>query len=172
MRFQREAANALRDYFFKGEVFRTPQTFYEALALAAELEKKREVAEAARLLAEAKIEEDRPKVEFAEDVGMSTKDVSLGDFAKALNNNGLSIGRNRFFEWLRANKYLMPNNRPYQRYVDAGWFVLVEKTREGQFGPVPYFQSRLTGRGQLQLGRKLRESGDFEITNTLSLYVV
>jgi len=37
-------------------------------------------------------------------------------------------GEMKFFEWLRANKYLQPNNEPYQQYIRRNWFVYVPKT--------------------------------------------
>ena len=43
--------------------------------------------------------------------------------AKTLN---MGVGRNKLFEFLRDKKVLMPNNNPYQRYVDLEWFRCIE----------------------------------------------
>lgn len=153
----REVLPSLRDQgtYSLSTTFDIPANFEEALLLAAKQERERKQLT-------AKIEEDKPKVQFANDVGQLSEDIPLGDFAKALNNDGLRIGRNRLFAWLKKNNYLIHNNRPYQRYVDAGWFVLTEGTRETKSGNlVPWFQTKITGRGQLAIAKKLRECGRF-----------
>lgn len=48
-----------------------------------------------------------------------------------------------------------------QRYVDCAWFVLIEKPRETDNGPVLWCQTRITGKGQVNIARKLREDGWF-----------
>lgn len=164
IKYQKEAAKVLRDYFFTGQAIKQPPMptdIIEAgeLWLAALKQAKQE--KEARLLAENKIEEDKPMVKFANDVGAATKDIQIGDFAKMMNNDGLRVGRNRLYKWLKNKKYLLWDNKPYQRYVDAGWFVLIEKPRETENGPVLYSQTRITGKGQLAMAKKIRESGDF-----------
>ena len=164
IRYQKEATTALRDYFFTGQAIKAPSmptTIIEAgerwLAALKDAASEKE----GRLLAEAKIEADEPMVNFANDIGAATKDIQIGDFAKIMNNNGLKVGRNRLYYWLRSQKYLLRDNKPYQRYVDTGWFVLIEKTRESDNGPIPWCQTRITGRGQVNLARKMRDSGYF-----------
>lgn len=75
-------------------------------------------------LLQKKVAEDRPKVEFYDAVAESHDAIELGAAAKVLNNG---IGRNRLFETLRERKILMENNQPYQRYIDEGWFRVVEQ---------------------------------------------
>jgi anti-repressor protein len=130
--------------------FNIPSTLPEALRLAADL------AEQNNKLSE-KITADRPRVEFAAAIEDSKKSIKVGDFAKLLNNAGLKIGRNRMFEWLREKKYLMPNNEPYQTYIDNRWFSVIEKTRESDNGPVPYIQTMITGKGQISITKKIIE---------------
>lgn len=130
-----------------------PQSLPDALRLAADLAEE-------KLQLENRIEADRPKVEFAEAITDSTQAFKIGDFAKVLCKNGLNIGQNRLFSWLRENKYLMHNNVPYQAHVDNGNFVVIEKMRQSENGPVPYIQTRITGKGQVSITRKLREARD------------
>lgn len=73
--------------------------------------------------AKAKIAIDAPKVEFYEQVTDSTDAIDIGEAAKVLN---MGIGRNKLFEILRGYKILMPNNQPYQKYIDAGYFRTIE----------------------------------------------
>ncbi|NBU82918.1 MAG: hypothetical protein EBS55_14860, partial [Flavobacteriaceae bacterium] len=67
------------------------------------------------------LEEQRPKVEFAEKISNTKNAVSIGDFAKVI-----GWGQNKLFQWLRDKKYLMHNNIPYQHYIDAGYFKVIE----------------------------------------------
>lgn len=97
--------------------FRVPKTFKEALQLALEQQEKIEALE-------LKQEEDRPKVEFYDDVTDSKDTVDMGTVAKVLNIKG--VGRNKLFEILRDKKILMSNNQPYQKYIDSGWFRQIE----------------------------------------------
>jgi anti-repressor protein len=64
-----------------------------------------------------------PKAEFYDDVTGSNDCIDMATVAKTLN---LGIGRNKLFEILRSKKVLQKNNKPYQKYVDSGWFRLIE----------------------------------------------
>lgn len=98
---------------------KTPQTFAEALKLA--YEQQLVIEEQKQKLIEAE-----PKVEFYDTVTGSDTTIDLGQAAKVLNYKGL--GRNKLFQYLRDKDILMSNNTPYQRYVDAGYFRLIETT--------------------------------------------
>lgn len=47
----------------------------------------------------------------------------MGEVAKVLD---MGIGRNKLFEFLRENKILMRNNKPYQQYINNGYFRVIE----------------------------------------------
>lgn len=76
-----------------------------------------------RAALEAKVAEDAPKVEFYHDVTGSDNAIDMATVAKVLNRG---IGRNRLFAFLRDEGVLDSRNVPYQRFVDMGWFRLVE----------------------------------------------
>lgn len=99
--------------------FNTPQTFAEALKLA--YEQQLIIEEQKQKLIEAE-----PKVEFYDTVTGSDTTIDLGQVAKVLNYKGL--GRNKLFQYLRDKDILMSGNTPYQKYVDAGYFRLIETT--------------------------------------------
>ena len=99
--------------------FNTPQTFAEALKLA--YEQQLIIEEQKQKLIEAE-----PKVEFYDTVTGSDTTIDLGQAAKVLNYKGL--GRNKLFQYLRDKDILMSGNTPYQKYVDAGYFRLIETT--------------------------------------------
>lgn len=96
--------------------FQVPTTFSEALRLAAEQQER--IEEQQKL-----IEVQKPKAEFYDEVVDSKDAIDMKAVAKVLN---MGMGRTRLFEFLRNNKILMQNNQPYQKYVDMGWFRLVE----------------------------------------------
>jgi len=73
---------------------------------------------------EYKIKENIPKIEFYEVVTGSDDTFDLGTVAKVINKKG--YGRNKLFEFLRENKILMQNNQPYQKYIDIGYFRMIE----------------------------------------------
>lgn len=103
-----------------------PQTFAEALRLAADQQERLE--EQRRLLEIAK-----PKAEFFDQVASSKDAIQIGDAAKVLNISG--IGRNRLFAILRDKGVLMQGNIPYQTYIDKGYFRTIEQkwtTKEGE----------------------------------------
>jgi anti-repressor protein len=104
---------------------------------------------------EQKVEEDRPKVEFALAVRHLDGSCLVEEFAKAI-----GIGRNRFFKRLRDDGYLMINNLPYQKYIDAGWFVVIENTpfTDSNGKSHPTFTTRITGKGQVALEKRYRSA--------------
>jgi anti-repressor protein len=79
---------------------------------------------------EAKIENDEPKVLFAESVETTKGGILLRDFAKFLRQNGIDIGEKRLFMWMRDNEYLLrygtSYNTPSQKSMDLGLFEMKE----------------------------------------------
>lgn len=65
----------------------------------------------------------KPKADFYDTVASTDSLLSMNDTAKILN---MGIGRNKLFKLLRDKKILMKDNMPYQRYVDAGYFKVIE----------------------------------------------
>lgn len=106
------------------------------------------------------LKEQKPLVDFANQISASEGSVEIGEFAKMINDNeNINIGRNRLFDWLRKNGYLMKNNIPYQKYIKNNYFEVIEK-------PVPRFdglntinkQTLITGKGQIKVLNKLKHS--------------
>ena len=75
-----------------------------------------------------KIEEDAPKVLFANAVTTSDKSILVGELAKILKQNGVDMGQNRLFQWLRENGYLCSRgecyNHPTQLSMNLGLFEI------------------------------------------------
>ena len=96
------------------------------------------------------LEEQKPKVEFADKVNNTTNAVSIGDFAKAI-----GWGQNKLFEWMRDNKYLMSNNIPFQKYIDAGYFKVIEWVLDSK--NQAKFKTLITGKGQIYFTKTINE---------------
>ncbi|MFQ9297867.1 MAG: phage antirepressor KilAC domain-containing protein [Clostridia bacterium] len=118
-----------------------------------------EVEEATKPLL-GKIEEDKPLVDFAETISKTSDSISIGDFAKLIKDEGIKLGRNKLFEWLRDNKYLMKDNKPYQKYIDNGYFEIIEYSYNTPYGSKFGIKTLITGIGQIKIIEKLRKENN------------
>ena len=133
--------------------YNLPQTYADALR---ELANKAEEAERLALV-NRKLEEQnlrmRPKEIFADAVATSKTSILVGELAKLITQNGVQIGQNRMFKWLRENGYLMSSgtscNMPKQRYVEQGLFEIKESNIQNADGSVRITRTtKVTGKGQ------------------------
>ena len=83
---------------------------------------------------ERQIAELKPKADFFDAVADSKTAISMNEVAKVLNIKG--FGRNNLFEFLRQEGILDRFNVPYQRYVDNGWFRVIEQHYQKNGEPV------------------------------------
>ncbi len=104
-----------------------------------------------------KIEQQKPLVEFAETVSNAVNSISIGDFAKILHGENIKLGRNKMFDWFRDNKYLMKGNIPYQKYIDCGYFEVIEQSYKTPYGDNVTTKTLLTGKGQIYFVETLRK---------------
>ena len=119
------------------------------IRLATELKDERE----ARRALESKVEEDAPKVLFAQAVEQAENSILVGDLAKLIKQNGTDIGQKRLFERLRAEGYLGTRgenyNMPTQRAMDMQLFRISERTINNPDGSVRLTRTvKVTGKGQ------------------------
>ena len=96
---------------------------------------------------------DKPKVLFAEAVSASHTSILVGDLAKLLRQNGVDIGQNRLFKFLREKGYLCGGgeryNLPTQRSMDREWFQVKETTINQPDGSIRVTRTvKVTGKGQ------------------------
>ena len=117
-KFKRWVTHEVLPSIRKTGTYGIPQNYAEALQLAAD--------QAKQLL------EQKPKVEFFDAVAESKDAIEIASVAKVLNVPG--VGRNKLFEFLRNHKVLMRNNQPYQKYVDCGYFRIIEQKYERSNG--------------------------------------
>lgn len=104
------------------------------------------------------IEEQKPLVEFANQVSDTTDLIDMKTMAKLLKDKNIDIGRNKLFEFLRIKEILMKDNQPYQQYVNAGYFKVNEYAYTNAFGQTKTNrQTFVTGKGQLYITKKVKE---------------
>lgn len=157
MQARTQKSHEMRNYFIdcekqlKQQAVKVPTNFIEAMTLA--LEQAKQIEQQTLLL-----EQQKPQVEFANDVANTCDSISIGGYAGLLASSGYEIGQNRLFAWLRDKGYLtVRKNRPSIQAIEAGWFKFVETTyicpRTGL--PKVSGQATITGKGQIYLRKKL-----------------
>jgi anti-repressor protein len=140
----------------------TPQKVEEALLnpdvlirLATNLKEER----AKRIEAENTIKQQQPKVLFADAVATSERSCLVAELAKILQQNGVNIGQNRLFGWLRDNGYLCSKgeyyNQPTQRAMELGLFEVKKTAINKPDGSVLVScTTKITGKGQVYFVNK------------------
>ena len=119
-KFKRWITSEVIPQIRKTGAYHTPKTYAEALrALADEAEKAEALKKQNQLM--------QPKAEFFDAVTDSKTAIPIGDVAKILD---IGIGRNKLFEFLRQKSILTSDNRPYQKYIDSGYFRVIEQKYE------------------------------------------
>lgn len=101
------------------------------------------------------IETMKPKALFADAVSASKKSILVGELAKLLSQNGINIGQNRLFDWMRKNGYLIKDpkrsdyNLPTQRSMEMGLFEIKETTIQHSDHVSINRTPKVTGKGQV-----------------------
>lgn len=155
-RFNRWVTHEVLPSIRKHGAYMTPETIEKAIYnpdfiinLATKL--KDEQAKTAALTADN--ETMKPKALFADAVATSHTSILIGDLAKLIRQNGVDIGQNRLFGWLRDNGYLIGSgdrrNMPTQRAMDLKLFEVKERTFQNPDGSVRITKTtKVTGKGQ------------------------
>ena len=105
-------------------------------------------------------QEMKPKALFADAVSTSDTPILVGELAKILHQNGVSMGQNRMFRWLRDNGYLISKkgtsyNMPTQRAMELGLFKIKENAITHSDGHVTITKTpKVTGKGQVYFVNK------------------
>lgn len=153
--FKKEVKEILKSVRKHG-AYMTDKTLEEALAnpdfgikLLTKLKEEKE----ARKKLEEKIEEDKPKVLFANAVSYSRTSILIGDLAKILKQNGYNTGQKRLFEILRDEGFLMKSgssrNMPTQKAMEMKLFEVKETTINNPDGSIRITKTtKVTGIGQ------------------------
>lgn len=101
-----------------------------------------------------KIEQDAPKVLFADSVATAKTSILIFDLAKIIKQNGVDMGGKRLFAWMRENGYLVRRqgtdyNMPTQRSMELGLFEVKETSVTHADGHISVNKTpKVTGKGQ------------------------
>ena len=158
-----EKGKQCRQYFIQvEEAWNTPeQVMARALQMANRMVDKLKKDNAYLL---EKAEADAPKVLFADAVAASHTSILIGDLAKLIRQNGVEVGQNRLFQWLRDNGYLIKRkgsdwNMPTQRSIEMGLLEIKESTHiDGNGCNVTTKTPKVTGKGQAYFVNKFLAS--------------
>ena len=156
--FQAKIADEVIPSIRKHGAYMTPETLEAAIlnpdtmiklctALKDEQEKRKAL--------EQQIESQKPAVLFTGAVETSKTSILIGELAKMLKQNGINIGQNRLFEWMRENGYLIKRkgtdyNMPTQRSMEMGLFEIKETAINNPDGSIKISKTpKVTGKGQV-----------------------
>ena len=163
-----EKGKMFRAYFIQiEEQWNTPEAVMSrALRMA---NKKLDELKHINIRLEEKIEQDKPKVLFADAVATADASILVGDMAKLLKQNGVDIGQKRLFDWLRNKGYLikkgLSKNMPTQKSMDLKLFEVKERAINNPDGTIRVTRTtKVTGAGQRYFINKFlgckKETGD------------
>ena len=157
VRFQEWVTGEVLPSIRKRGGYLTPEATEKALTdpdfiiqLATSLKEER----AKRAALEAENEANKPKVLFADAVTTSHTSILVGDLAKLVQQNGIPLGANRLFKWLRKHGYLISRkgtdwNMPTQKAQELGLFRVKETAVTHPDGHVTVNRTpKVTGKGQ------------------------
>lgn len=159
-KFKKEVKDILKSIrkhgmYAKSELLDNPDLLIQ---VATELKKEREQ----KRLLQAQIQQQKPKVLFADAVSTSNTSILIGELAKLLKQNGVNTGQNRLFSWLRDNGYLVKRkgtdyNMPTQRSMDLELFEVKETSITCPDGHVLINKTtKVTGKGQIYFINKFK----------------
>lgn len=165
-KFKRWVTNEVLPAIRKHGAYMTPEKIEEALLnpdtiikLATELKEER----LERERAQRQLKQQEPQVVFAKTVEVSQNSVAVKVLATILKQNGVDIGQNRLFQWLRDNNYLSSRqgkswNMPTQKSMDLELFELKPNTFFHNNGvPETNYTPLVTGKGQVYFVNKFKE---------------
>ena len=95
-----------------------------------------------------------PGATFAKAVETSEHSILIGELARIIKQNGVQIGQNRLFQWLRENGFLCKKgewyNQPTQRAMEMGLFEIKKTVITKPSGDsLVTTTTKVTGKGQI-----------------------
>ena len=140
------------------DILANPDAFIEVLQAYKAEKTKREALE-------AKVESDRPKVIFADALEVSNESILIGNLAKILRQNGIEIGQNRLFNFLREEGYLIRRkgecwNMPTQDSLERGLFEVKTRVINNADGSSKVVRTtKVTPKGQMHFVNMFLKGG-------------
>lgn len=156
--FRRWVTNDVLPAIRKTGSYNAPQLTRSQLLATALIAAHEELEEKDKQIAEL-----TPKGIFADAVSASSQSILVGEMAKLLSQNGIQMGQNRLFAWLRENGYLIKRkgagwNMPTQKSIDMGLFEIKESVHvDGNGCNVITKTPKVTGKAQIYFVNKFME---------------
>ncbi|BES63686.1 phage antirepressor KilAC domain-containing protein [Gottschalkiaceae bacterium SANA] len=121
-----------------------------------------------KLQLQKKIELDQVYTDFGRSISKVEDGILIGEYAKLLKSDGIEIGQNKLFAWMRGNGYLIGSgkrkNSPIQKYLERGLFEVTETIIHTRKGDKVILTTLLTGKGQLYFYEKLKTQFGLEVS--------
>lgn len=96
------------------------------------------------------------KTKIIKQIEISENSMLVRDVAKIASKNGIKIGEKKLYNILREWGLIFKNDTtPKQIYIDRGYFEVVEGTREIKNKTLLYKTTKVTGKGQLYIIKRL-----------------
>lgn len=172
-KFKRWVTSEVLPTIRKHGAYMTDETLAKAITspefgimLLTELKNEREQKEQAQ----QQLKAQEPQVIFAKTVEVSQNSVAVKVLATILKQNGMNIGQNRMFSWLREHKYLSSRqgktwNMPTQKAMEKGLFELKANTYFHNNGvPETNYTPLVTGKGQIYFINKFKNEFSLEVS--------
>lgn len=155
IRFKRWVTSEVLPQIRKTGSYASPQLTGEELMAKALIEANSVLARQSKQL-----EEQKPKVLFADSVIASKGSILIRELAKLIKQNGYDIGEKKLYRWLREKGYICKNStEPTQMAMNLGLFEIVVRTIErGDAPPKATRTTKVTGKGQVYFINKLCNS--------------
>lgn len=156
--FRRWVTNDVLPAIRKTGSYNAPQLTRSQLLATALIAAHEELEEKNKQIAEL-----TPKGVFADAVSASSQSILVGEMAKLLSQNGIQMGQNRLFQWMRENGYLIKRkgagwNMPTQKSIDMGLFEIKESVHvDGNGCNVITKTPKVTGKAQIYFVNKFME---------------
>lgn len=152
IRFKRWVTSEVLPQIRKTGSYASPQLTGEELMAKALIEANSVLARQSKQL-----EEQKPKVLFADSVIASKGSILVRELAKLIKQNGYDIGEKKLYRWLREKGYICKNStEPTQMAMNLGLFEIVVRTIErGDAPPRATRTTKVTGKGQVYFINKL-----------------
>ena len=104
------------------------------------------------------------KNKFINQIAISKNSLKVAEVAQIASKNGIKIGQNRLWAKLREWGLIKESSKydPKQRYIDCGYFEIVEGAKETYKGVFTYKTTKVTGKGQVYIIKKLLKEKENE----------
>ena len=144
-----EKGKEAREYFIKCEEAWNSDEIVMARAILIQNKKILGYKEKIDIL-EKKIENDAPRVSFAETIEKASDCLLVREFSKLIATEGIHLGEKKLYRWFREKGFILKNStEPTQTAVQKGLFKVAERVVKAVTGDIISTTTRITGKGQV-----------------------